>query len=211
MSSARSGSAHSRIHRSCPLGQFAVWRLNPSARAASERNRLQTGSRLRGLRHRKDFGRVLDAEIAGMGGGATNSGRGTEAREAATSGRDGHSRENYRTRETGRICLQHPRSGRTASTARNGAIELHVRPRNSLSYLRFAVRPVGERERNWKLAEGEGFEPPEPFPVQWFSRPPPSTTRPSLRVENQADCDDRRPVCHCIATMNAVGGAPTTS
>ena len=31
------------------------------------------------------------------------------------------------------------------------------------------------------VAEGEGFEPPEPFPVQWFSRPPPSTTRPSLR------------------------------
>src|SRR5712692_1610686 len=30
------------------------------------------------------------------------------------------------------------------------------------------------------LAEGEGFEPPEPLPVQWFSRPPPSTTRPSL-------------------------------
>src|SRR6185295_7907013 len=33
-----------------------------------------------------------------------------------------------------------------------------------------------------ELAEGEGFEPPEPFPVQWFSRPPPSTTRPSLRT-----------------------------
>ena len=32
------------------------------------------------------------------------------------------------------------------------------------------------------MAEGEGFEPPEPFPVQWFSRPPPSTTRPSLRA-----------------------------
>jgi hypothetical protein len=32
------------------------------------------------------------------------------------------------------------------------------------------------------MAEGEGFEPPEPFPVQWFSRPPPSTTRPSLRT-----------------------------
>ena len=31
------------------------------------------------------------------------------------------------------------------------------------------------------LAEGEGFEPPVPFRVQWFSRPPPSTTRPSLR------------------------------
>src|SRR5437867_2127547 len=31
------------------------------------------------------------------------------------------------------------------------------------------------------LAEGEGFEPPVPFRAQWFSRPPPSTTRPSLR------------------------------
>src|SRR5262249_22959909 len=37
-----------------------------------------------------------------------------------------------------------------------------------------------------ELAEGEGFEPPVRFPVQWFSRPPPSTTRPSLRVEHQA-------------------------
>src|SRR5678815_5013520 len=34
-----------------------------------------------------------------------------------------------------------------------------------------------------KGSEGEGFEPPAPFPVQWFSRPPPSTTRPSLRIE----------------------------
>ena len=33
-----------------------------------------------------------------------------------------------------------------------------------------------------RRAEREGFEPPEPFRVQWFSRPPPSTTRPSLRV-----------------------------
>ena len=32
------------------------------------------------------------------------------------------------------------------------------------------------------LAEREGFEPPVPFRVQWFSRPPPSTTRPSLRL-----------------------------
>ena|SRR5437016_11483662 len=31
------------------------------------------------------------------------------------------------------------------------------------------------------MAEREGFEPPERFPVQRFSRPPPSTTRPSLR------------------------------
>jgi hypothetical protein len=41
-----------------------------------------------------------------------------------------------------------------------------------------------------QLAEGEGFEPPEPFRVQWFSRPPPSTTRPSLRGDiagNSAD------------------------
>ena len=37
------------------------------------------------------------------------------------------------------------------------------------------------------MAEGEGFEPPVRFPVQWFSRPPPSTTRPSLRVENLAE------------------------
>ncbi len=54
-----------------------------------------------------------------------------------------------------------------------------------------------------RLAEGEGFEPPEPFPVQWFSRPPPSTTRPSLRVENLAGiraisacAPTFRPSCH---------------
>src|SRR3982750_4674285 len=35
-----------------------------------------------------------------------------------------------------------------------------------------------QRER--RLAEREGFEPPVPFRVQWFSRPPPSTTRPPL-------------------------------
>jgi hypothetical protein len=31
------------------------------------------------------------------------------------------------------------------------------------------------------LAEGEGFEPPVPFQVQRFSRPPVSTAHPSLR------------------------------
>src|ERR1700719_2090477 len=31
------------------------------------------------------------------------------------------------------------------------------------------------------LAEREGFEPPVPFPVQRFSRPPVSTTHTSLR------------------------------
>ena len=30
------------------------------------------------------------------------------------------------------------------------------------------------------MAEGEGFEPPDPFPGLWFSRPVPSTTRPSF-------------------------------
>src|SRR5271156_1444596 len=32
-----------------------------------------------------------------------------------------------------------------------------------------------------KMAEEEGFEPPEPFRVQRFSRPPVSTTHPFLR------------------------------
>jgi hypothetical protein len=31
------------------------------------------------------------------------------------------------------------------------------------------------------MAEGEGFEPPVRFPVQWFSRPPVSTAHASLR------------------------------
>jgi hypothetical protein len=31
------------------------------------------------------------------------------------------------------------------------------------------------------MAEGEGFEPPVPFQVQRFSRPPVSTAHPSLR------------------------------
>src|SRR5947207_15993233 len=32
--------------------------------------------------------------------------------------------------------------------------------------------------------EREGFEPPVPFRVQWFSRPPPSTTRPPLPFDD---------------------------
>jgi hypothetical protein len=40
--------------------------------------------------------------------------------------RHGNSHENLRTRETGRISLQIAESGRTASVARNSAIELHV-------------------------------------------------------------------------------------
>ena len=38
------------------------------------------------------------------------------------------------------------------------------------------------------VAEGEGFEPPIRFPVQRFSRPPPSTTRPSLRTASSVSC-----------------------
>ena len=34
-----------------------------------------------------------------------------------------------------------------------------------------------------KLAEGEGFEPPEALPPQRFSRPPQSTALPSLQRE----------------------------
>jgi len=37
------------------------------------------------------------------------------------------------------------------------------------------------------MAEGEGFEPPVPFPVQRFSRPSVSTTHTSLR-EGKAGC-----------------------
>ena len=35
---------------------------------------------------------------------------------------------------------------------------------------------------NRRLAEGEGFEPPETLQPQWFSRPPQSTTLPSLQA-----------------------------
>src|SRR3954447_3770780 len=42
------------------------------------------------------------------------------------------------------------------------------------------------------MAEGEGFEPPVPFRVQWFSRPPPSTTRPSLRPRNSRTFSELR-------------------
>src|SRR6476619_7488619 len=63
-----------------------------------------------------------------------------------------------------------------------------------------------------RLAEGEGFEPPVPFRVQWFSRPPPSTTRPSLRVEarvhhpcfgGQAGSPPYRNTCFGVARQGA--------
>jgi hypothetical protein len=56
---------------------------------------------------------------------------------------------------------------------------------------------VDQSEAGWELRDGGPFLSPKgaesrsdrrkrhavPFPAQWFSRPPPSTTRPSLRVE----------------------------
>src|SRR6266700_3614194 len=64
--------------------------------------------------------------------------------------------------------------------ARHGGQPSHV-GMSSLACQRKLALESGER----RLAEGEGFEPPVPFRVQWFSRPPPSTTRPSLRVEQK--------------------------
>ena len=36
-----------------------------------------------------------------------------------------------------------------------------------------AMRGRDLRFECFRLAEEEGFEPPVPFPAQWFSRPPP--------------------------------------
>lgn len=41
------------------------------------------------------------------------------------------------------------------------------------------------------MAEGEGFEPPVRFPVQWFSRPPVSTAHTTLRVSSLTSLYDR--------------------
>ena len=46
----------------------------------------------------------------------------------------------------------------------------------------FRTKPWYTVNRN-KVAEGEGFEPPEPLLVQRFSRPPHSTTLPPFRKE----------------------------
>ena len=55
--------------------------------------------------------------------------------------------------------------------------------------LRLACQPslTVKLARERMLAEREGFEPPVPFRVQWFSRPPPSTTRPSLPPSSRRD------------------------
>src|SRR5271167_1725848 len=49
------------------------------------------------------------------------------------------------------------------------------------------------------MAEGEGFEPPVRFPVQWFSRPPVSTAHASLR-RNGALVYRLSKIKHIVAT-----------
>ena len=48
------------------------------------------------------------------------------------------------------------------------------------------VTSDGQASLSLKMAEGEGFEPPVRFPVQWFSRPPVSTAHASLRLYKSA-------------------------
>ena len=81
-------------------------------------------------------------------------------------------RQDFRTRAKGRISLQIAGSDRTAPTAGNRAIELHVRSRKSHAYLQFAVRPARAREQKWKLAERVGFEPTCPLRDKTLSRRP---------------------------------------
>src|SRR5665213_2676519 len=56
---------------------------------------------------------------------------------------------------------------------------------SSLVNRRYKVHQTGlvlkQDYTHLNLAEEEGFEPPEPFRVQRFSRPPVSTTHPFLR------------------------------
>src|SRR6266487_6130049 len=125
-------------------------RLSATRAAPSDRRR-QARSGLRRLCERKDLRGLLGAQIAGVGGGTSDRGGGTSAIGGAATRCDRYSPENFRTRKTGRKSLQVARSGRTASTARNGAIELHLRPRKSFSYLHFAVRPARPRQRNRRL------------------------------------------------------------
>ena len=87
-------------------------------------------------------------------------------------------------------------NGLSKSERRKGTSCLHLpqRQTNSVRNLeQRAGKPDGKeswtgQDRNHKykinkeLAESEGFEPPIPFRVCRFSRPVPSTTRPTLRT-----------------------------
>src|SRR5690554_5072541 len=55
-------------------------------------------------------------------------------------------------------------------------------------------------QRGVMVAEGEGFEPPDGSPRLRFSRPPPSTARPTLHVH---PAPEPRPACR---THRALGG-----
>ena len=59
--------------------------------------------------------------------------------------------------------------------------------------LRRLAEPVTKSaEVEIKVAEGEGFEPPEALPPQRFSRPPQSTALPSLPWWSRTHCRHRR-------------------
>ena len=77
--------------------------------------------------------------------------------------------------DTGRLCCRAVRSLQSGLCANNREI------RALFAYF------GAKGERNFSavqtcVAEGEGFEPPVPFQVQRFSRPPVSTTHTSLRT-----------------------------
>ena len=111
-------------------------RIAAPTRSAPTHGRQQTGSRATKttspVESRRSSGRgnrqEWEAELATVDAERPRLGQPAAARD-----RDG--REDFRTREKGRNSLQNAESDRTASTARNGAIELHLRSRKSLSYL----------------------------------------------------------------------------
>src|SRR5262245_39919000 len=84
-----------------------------------------------------------------------------------------------------------PEPGRTsAATVRGGAVGEGptpvIRARSRFSGNKKEALSLQTKRASRVLAEGEGFEPPIPFRVQRFSRPPPSTARPSLRTGTSA-------------------------
>ena len=94
----------------------------------------------------------MDAQIRGMGNRTRDCERRPQRARSAGGNVRRNRREDFRTRETGRTPLQNAGSGRAASPARFGAIELHLRSRNSLSYLQKAIRPVRACDRNRRMA-----------------------------------------------------------
>src|SRR6185369_3998800 len=101
-----------------------------------------------------------------------------------------------------------------AGATSNVSVACGIRCRCGESRIKPEDRSLRQDERSEVLAEREGFEPPEPFRVQWFSRPPPSTTRPSLRVQIQATISHvsrkSRPASSRSVTRSVTVGTATT-